>query len=154
MFLSTIFNQSEIIVSPRISLLSSTIMPRISVLVSFSPITHIESNKVIIIPEFHREATDLAFLRKECRNSSSFGTNVSLSVTFQKFSAEWDCFVDLDDDCCLEHKDKLKLIITPQLKDSAASTISHTDSTVPVMEGSEVNVSKFYIEIFQKWIVI
>ena len=103
---------------------------------SYSPISHIERNKVIIIPDTHDEDTDLMFLKRECLKSFGFGNNVSLSVIFQKFDIDWDSFVDLDDDCYLEHKDKLRLIVTPQLHDSSVPS----ETNGPSFQDSDVKV--------------
>ncbi|XP_019855171.1 PREDICTED: uncharacterized protein LOC109584053 [Amphimedon queenslandica] len=108
-------------------------MPR-SVLVSYSPISHVERNKVITIPDTHDEDTDLMFLKRECLKSFNFGSNVSLSVVFQKYDVDWDSFVDLDDDCYLEHKDKLRFIVTPQLHDSSVPS----ETNGPSFQDSDV----------------
>ena len=80
--------------------------------------------------------TQTLCFQRECLKSFGFGNNVSLSVIFQKFDIDWDSFVDLDDDCYLEHKDKLRLIVTPQLHD--CSVPSETNG--PSFQYSDVKV--------------
>ena len=43
---------------------------------------------------------------------------MNLRVTFQKYDSDWECFVDLEEGYAVVHKDKLKAVITPLLRDS------------------------------------
>ena len=64
---------------------------------------------------------------KEFRKEFKFHSNVSLNVTFQRFDSDWGEYVDLDEDCTLVHKDKLKAVVSPLL------TTPSTDSCEVIM---------------------
>lgn len=85
---------------------------------SVSLVTYLERNK-IKIPVSSKKS----FARKFFK----FESNVNLLITFQCFDGEWDEYVDLDEDCALAHKDKLKAVVSPML-------------TTPPNEISEVNM--------------
>ena len=75
-----------------------------------------ERNKIISIPESKRES-DLKYLSHKFKNVFSFGENVNLLITFQKFDRDWCEYLDLEENCCLSNKDKIKAVVTPILKD-------------------------------------
>ena len=77
-------------------------------------LSYLEKNKKITIPASTLKS-DLEYLREIFLTSFKFESNVLLDVTFQRFDAEWNEFVDLDngDEVC--HKDKLKAVVTPIL---------------------------------------
>ena len=52
---------------------------------------------------------DVAILRKMFLEKFPDQTNVA----FQRYDAEWDCDVDLNDDDEVYHKDKLQAIVSP-----------------------------------------
>ncbi len=52
----------------------------------------------------------------------NFMKNVGLTITFQHFEEDWNEFVDLDDDAIVQHKDKLKVIVSPSLTDHSRSS--------------------------------
>ena len=80
-------------------------MDRKSVLVSYG-----ERNKVVSIPQSTGKS-DLEFLSKEFKTVFSFGDNVNLLLTFQKFDSEWGEYLDLEDNSTLFHKDKVNAIV-------------------------------------------
>lgn len=88
--------------------------------------TYLERNKVLKIPESNKTG-DVEFLEKEFRKEFKFHSNVSLNVTFQCFDSDWGEYVDLDEDCTLVHKDKLKAVVSPLL------TTPSTDSCEVIM---------------------
>ena len=61
------------------------------------------------------KTADLKFLEKEFHKAFKFDSNVNLLIMFQRFDGEWDEYVDLDKDCALVHKDKLKAVVSPML---------------------------------------
>ena len=77
-------------------------------------VTYLERNKILKIP-VSSKTDELKFLEKEFRNEFKFESNVNLLITFQHFDGEWDEYVDLDEDCALAHKDKLKAVVSPML---------------------------------------
>ena len=111
-------------------------MDRKSVLVSYG-----ERNKVVSIPQSTGKS-DLEFLSKEFKTVFSFGDNVNLLLTFQKFDSEWGEYLDLENNSTLFHKDKVNAIVTPILTDDtplpsvvpsevAATNTSEVSSVVP-----------------------
>ena len=49
-----------------------------------------------------------------------------LNVTFQRYDAEWDCDVDLNDDDEVYDKDRLKAIVSPaQVSELKLNVIMH-----------------------------
>ena len=84
-------------------------MNKKSVLVSY-----LEKNKVFKLEE-NPAGGDVASLKKEFIIQFKFEPNVRLDITFQRFDPDWDCFVDLDEDAEIHHKDQLKAVVTPLL---------------------------------------
>ena len=84
-------------------------------------LSYLEKNKKITIPA-STPKSDLEYLREIFLTSFKFESNVLLDVTFQRFDAEWNEFVDLDngDEVC--HKDKLKAVVTPILAQDTPET--------------------------------
>ncbi len=101
-------------VAYRMQLLAVTeaaVMEGKSVLVSFQ-----ERNKVLKL----FEDGDLKVLEKEFRKAFKLDSEASL-VTFQRYDTDWGEYVDLDDECTLQHKDKVKAVVssvvTPEVRD-------------------------------------
>ena len=84
-------------------------------------VSYLDRNKVIRIPTTS-DSDELVYLKKEFKKMFSFGENVNLEVTFQKFDSEWDEYVDLESQAVLCHKDKLKAVITPLLEDNTPAS--------------------------------
>ena len=97
-------------------------------------VSYCDSNKKIAIPSGEN---DINYLTEECRKQFSFGCNVNVKLTFQKFDPDWDCFVDLDDSYVATSKDKLKLLVTPLLQDNfptpKSSAVSVSDQRYALM---------------------
>ena len=74
----------------------------------------------------------MEYLSQKSKSVFAFGSNVNLQLTFQKFDPAWECFVDLEEDYEANHKDKLKVVVTPLLKNSteASDAPNTTDSEV------------------------
>ena len=106
-----------------------------SVLVSF-----LERNKKVTIP-IGTEASDLSFLSAECLKSFSFDSHVNVGLTFQKYDADWDSFVDLEDDYIASHKDKLKMVAIPVLQDCSPCQ-------EPSFGNAEVSIGGLHLEYF------
>ena len=70
---------------------------------------------------FDSAESDLKFLTEEFRREFKFDSNIDLVVTFQRFDSEWGEYIDLEADCSVCHKDKLKVIVTPLLVTPATS---------------------------------
>ena len=92
-------------------------------------ISYLDRNKIIEIPS-NTGCSDLEFLAKESKQYFAFGSNVNLRVTFQKYDSDWECFVDLEEGYAVVHKDKLKAVITPLLRDSSSVA---TDTEVSLL---------------------
>jgi len=91
-------------------------------------VSHLERNKKISIPEPNSEG-DINYLRREFLKNFYFEKNVKLQITFQQFDPEWEEYVDLEEDAVVQHKDKLKAIVTPRLSDSAPTTSASASVT-------------------------
>jgi len=91
-------------------------------------VSHLERNKKISIPEPNSEG-DIDYLRREFLKNFYFEKNVKLQITFQQFDPEWEEYVDLEEDAVVQHKDKLKAIVTPRLSDSAPTTSASASVT-------------------------
>ena len=74
-----------------------------------------EKNKVFKLEE-NSVGGDVASLKREFIIQFKFEQNVRLDITFQRFDPKWDCFVDLDKDAEIRHKDQLNAIVTPLLE--------------------------------------
>lgn len=73
-------------------------------------VSYLERNKIIRIPT-SLECDELSHLTTEFKAAFSFGGNVNIQVTFQKFDNDWGEFIDLETPLTLQHKDKLKAVI-------------------------------------------
>ena len=80
-----------------------------------------ERNKKISIPE-HSSERDIEYLGRVFLKEFFFEKNVHLQITFQRFDPEWDAYVDLEEDAVVQHKNRLKAIVTPRLSDSVPTT--------------------------------
>ena len=80
---------------------SAAAMAEKSVLISY-----LDSKKAIKLPE----KEGLEFLKEAVMKSFSFERKAR--IEFQRFNAEWDEYVDLDELDDINHKDKLKVVVT------------------------------------------
>ena len=97
-------------------------------------VSYLERNKVVSIP-VSESADELSYLKKEFNNIFSFGSNVNLLVTFQKFDKDWGEYIDLETPAVLSDKDKLKAVVTPLLVDSTPvqSSLSSVGTEVSII---------------------
>ena len=86
-----------------------------SVLVAYS-----ERNKVFRIPK-SIEFPDVIYLEKEFKKEFKFQPNINLEISFQRFEKDWDEFVEVDKDCTMNDKEKLKAVVTPLLVTDVSS---------------------------------
>ena len=86
-------------------------------------VSYLESSKTFKIPG-DQDGRELEYLTEEFMKAFSFESNVNLKVSFQRFSPEWDQYVDLEEEDKLRNKDKLKAIVIPSLRDAAPSVTS------------------------------
>ena len=75
-------------------------------------LSYLERNKVFQIPD-EKNDTDLTFLEKGFRKTFSYASNVSLTVTFQRYDEAWGEYIELSEDDIIRNKDKLKVVVTP-----------------------------------------
>ena len=75
-------------------------------------VTYLERNKVFHLITSDGEP-DLKVLEETFRREFRFESNVALDITFQRLDADWGEHIDLDIGSKLNHKDKLKAIVTP-----------------------------------------
>ena len=96
-------------------------------------VLYLERNKVVSIP-VSESADELSYL-KEFNNIFSFGSNVNLLVTFQKFDKDWGEYINLEIPAVLSDKDKLKAVVTPLLVDSTPvqSSLSSVGTEVSII---------------------
>ena len=81
---------------------------------------YLDRNKPVSIPK--ETDNDIALLTKHFFKNFNFTKNVGLTVTFQRFDEEWDEYVDLDEDAVIQHKEKLKVIVSSSLTDGPQAT--------------------------------
>ena len=84
------------------------------------PLSHSERNKIVKIPQ-DKETSDIEYLENEFRKFFSYEGNVSIMVSFHKFNLDWDDYIELDCNELVNDKDKLKVVVTPQLVTPAPS---------------------------------
>ena len=70
-----------------------------SVLLSYN-----ERNKVFTIPD-RKDERDIQYLESELRLAFSYHGNVSISIYFQRFDADWNNYVELDENSSIFNKD-------------------------------------------------
>ena len=83
-------------------------------------VTYLERNKVLCIESLNDEE-DLKILEGEFRQQFKLESATDLSVTFQRFDADWGEYVELDHSSALHFKDKLKAVTTPTPSDFGVS---------------------------------
>ena len=88
-------------------------------------VNYLERNKVFIIPA-STDMPDISFLEREFKKEFKFQGNVNIGITFQRFDKAWEEYVDIDEACQLDNKEKLKAVVLPLLSDRSA-----TPSEVP-----------------------
>ena len=59
-------------------------------------ISYLDSSKPVKIPAVY-DGTELDYLTRIFMKAFSFESNVNLKITFQRFSTDWEQYVDLDE---------------------------------------------------------
>jgi len=80
-------------------------------------VTYLERNKVLKVPPNHEYTSDIGYLESAFRTEFSFEQAVNLTITFQKFDEDWNEYIDLEADAILQHKDKVKAVVSAKLVD-------------------------------------
>ena len=82
-------------------------------------VSYLEHNKILEVPPRTDDAaateSDLEVLEREFRRkflADQDTDSLKLTVTFQKFDHEWDEYIDINSDATINHKDKLKAIVS------------------------------------------
>ena len=86
-------------------------------------VNYFERNKVFSIPQ-STDIPDLSYLEKEFRKEFKLQANVNLEISFQQFEKDWEEYVELEKSCILNHREKLKAVVTPLLTDGSLSEAS------------------------------
>ena len=85
-----------------------------SIMVSYNDL-----NKIIKLSH----DADIQLLKERCLHLFKFGPNIKLfDLIFQKYDPDWDAYVDLTYDDFINHKDKLKMVVQPLLKDQSVAS--------------------------------
>ena len=92
---------------------------------------------VISIPESKR-GNDLNYLSQEFKKVFSFGDKCQPAINFQKFDNDWCEHLDLEENCSLSNKDKIKAVVTRILRD---------DTPLPSMAGTIMGEVSFMLLI-------
>ena len=84
-------------------------------------ISYLGRNKLFKIkPE--EGISDLNVLERDFKKEFKFHSNVRLQVTFERFDRDWDEYVELDTQCILGPKEKLKAVVTSTLATPAETS--------------------------------
>ena len=77
-------------------------------------LSYLDRNRVVHIPEGESDLPSLerAFRHEFSYQDVSTGTTI---ISFQIFDADWNDYVELDDDALIPDKSKIKVVITPLL---------------------------------------
>lgn len=78
-------------------------------------VSHLERRVVFKVPSDQKDIHDVEFVAQEFRKKFSYGSNVHVSITFQRFNSLWGEHIDLEEDDVINDKDKLTAVITPIL---------------------------------------
>lgn len=97
-------------------------------------VSYLERNKVLKIPSSKERGVDLKLLENEFIKYFNFESNVHLVLSFHRYDEEWQDYIELDQDCTLMNKEKLKVIVSPLL-----TTPHSTDSIPHSTDSSEVS---------------
>lgn len=88
-------------------------------------VSYLERNKRIEIPrDKPRGMTDVQYIESVFKSVFSFDRNVKLCITFQRFDTDWNEFVDLELGDDINHKDILKVVVSPLLNNFETSSVS------------------------------
>ena len=87
-------------------------------------LSYLDRNKVTIPRDI--VGRDISYLREKFLTSFDYTKNVKLRVIFQRYDNEWEMFTDLEEDARIEHKDKLKVVVSPSLADTSMYSTADT----------------------------
>ena len=73
-------------------------------------VSYLNRNKVVEIPVTH-EGSEVEYLKKVFVTMFAIEGILHNEVVLQKYDEYWEEFIDLEDDCTLSHKDKLKAVL-------------------------------------------
>ena len=100
------------------------IYPCSQVIYSYLPF---HRNKPVVLPE--KTGEDIEFLKRKFLECFNYTHNVRIAVTFQRFDAEWEEYIDLEDDT---DKD---VVVSPLLTDTSRCSTEDTEDTNEVRCG-------------------
>ena len=94
-------------------------------------LNYLERNKPVNIPS--DTGNELLFLENQFRLLFSYANNVSITVAFQRFSDEWEEYIELTENDIINNKDKLKVVVVPTITTpKTANEVSTCKFTVHV----------------------
>ena len=73
-----------------------------------------EHRKKVMIPA-EKDTSDLAFLESSFRQAFNFEKQVNLTISFQRYDADFDELVDMEDGDEIQHLEKLNVVVTSVL---------------------------------------
>ena len=82
-----------------------------------------ERKLYIVIPE-NKDINDISYLDAEFCKHFDYESNVSITVSFQKWDPTWSEYVELGKTAIVQEKDKLNVVVTPHLVTPTASKTS------------------------------
>ena len=86
-----------------------------------------EHRRKVIIPA-EKDTSDLSFLESSFRKIFNFEKQVNLSISFQRYDADFDELVDLEYGDDIKHLEKLNVVVTPVLITPSAVSVRHRSS--------------------------
>ena len=78
-------------------------------------VSYLERNRIVKIPDDCGDGKELEYLEEEFRKKFSYQGNLSISISFHKFDPDWEDYVEVEDGTIIENKDKLKVVVVPQI---------------------------------------
>ena len=81
-----------------------------------------EHRKKVMIPA-EKDTSDLAFLESSFRQAFNFEKQVNLTISFQRYDADFDELVDMEDGDEIQHLEKLNVVVTPVLVTPSAVSV-------------------------------
>jgi hypothetical protein len=82
------------------------------------------------------QSSEIQYLEKEFRKQFHFGSNVHVTVVFQRYDSDWNEYIDLDEEAVLNEKDKLKVVVSPTITTPSPSSAAAVIIDEDEMEGS------------------
>ena len=72
-------------------------------------LSYLERNKIIKVPETF-EGNELKYLEEEIWKNFSYQGNLTICISFHKFDADWDDYIEVEKGTAIDNKDKLKVM--------------------------------------------